>query len=231
LAKRTANNKKTPKQGAGGKGEIAMAGYDVVAEEQGKQAVLDEVFSYLAEATASSSKLALKSGLDLLLHRYQENDVGSVGDGVYFIEIGLQKGLADYCCLLARLPKEANWQAIDSKPIRLLWVFGFPEKTDRQFVVSFASYLSSTLFDPGVWEMLMGDGKMPALVKKLEKFVEADIKADMAVAGGDTKTATLNYRKALEIAPASSLVKTKMARLTDKNAENKRALDAYKNAK
>jgi hypothetical protein len=224
-------DKKTPKGSVGSKSEIVMSGYDVLSKKTDKHAVLGEVFQHLAKNTESSSRLSLQSGLDLVRQRYQESDIGSVGDGIYFVEIGLQKGLADYCCLLARLPVQADWSTIDSKPIRLIWVFGFPEKTDRQFVVSFASYLSSVLFDPGVWELLTGNEKMSSLVKKLEKFVEADIKADLAVAGGNIRTAKTNYGKALEIAPASSLVKTKVARLTDLNAKNKRALDAYKNAK
>lgn len=223
--------KNSKKQTSRGKSEIAIVGYDLTDTVAAKDEVLAEVFEYLFGAVKTLDRVALKSGLNLVRERYQGSDIGSVGDGVYFIELGLQKGLSDYCCLLARIPREVDWKTTDRKKVRLVWFFGFPAAADREFVVNFVSYLSDNLFDPGVWDMLMGKQEMPRLVARLEEFLEADIKADVALAAKKNKVAREGYKKALGLVPGSSRVKTKLARLDEMTTEGKRVLKAYKDGK
>ncbi len=219
------------KKARSGKAEISVAGYDVTTKALDKGEVLAEIFARVAQTVKVKAKVALASSLDMVKERYVNSDVGSVGDGVFFVELGLIKGLGDYCVVLARLPGQADWKTIDGKKVRLVWVFGFHDEADREFVANFVSYLAQNLFDPGVWKMLMGKEPMPKLAVRLEKFIEADIKADMAFSARRYKDSRKHYEKALEMAQGSSRVKIKMARLNELLSEGNRVLKAYKDAK
>ena len=90
------------KRGSKRREEVSIAGLDIAASDSSKGAVLEELFQHLAKHCRSSSKVAWESSLKMLRERYTGSKLGSVGDGLYFIELGQQEGLSDIaCCWLA----------------------------------------------------------------------------------------------------------------------------------
>ena len=105
--------------------EISIEGYDLLAKDGSKDKVLDEVFKRLADISVVSSEIHLASSLRMIKERYLSAELGSVGGGLFFIELGRVDALIDYCVLLAKPPRALDWKTIDGEKVRLIWAFGF----------------------------------------------------------------------------------------------------------
>ena len=211
--------------------EISIAGYDVSSKDTSKEKVLEEVFGRLADFGEVSSGVQYASSLKMVKNRYLSADVGSVGGGLFFIEMGCVSALKDYCVLLAKLPRAVDWKTIDGEKVRLIWAFGFHQKADRQFVVDFTAYLSRLFLDPGIWSMLTGRTGMTKSVEDFEAFIGEDIQADRSIQEGDYKKAKKHCERAQQIAGKSSRIKTKIASINEMESESARVLKSYRDGK